>query len=210
VALVSLVCCIPVSIALALALTSGKPYLSGPAAALVQITRGMPFLMLIFWTYFGLPLLLGKEIGAVPTLIVTLVIYKSAYLAEIVRGGIQSLPKGQFEAAHALGISYVTRTFKLVLPQVIMNMLPSIVTQFVSIVKDTSVGYIIGANELSFAGKQLSATLFTQPFEVFMIVAIIYFLISYLLSSFASYLERRIQRSRQRVSIKMTQEGVPA
>jgi polar amino acid transport system permease protein len=209
IAVTSLLLCIPVSIALALAMTSGKPCLVRPARALVQLMRGMPFLMLIFWAYFALPLLIGHEISPVTTLIGTLVVYKSAYIAEIVRGGIESLPKGQIEAAHALGLNYISRTFSIVLPQVVMNMLPSIVTQFVGIVKDTSVGYIIGANELAFAGNQLNATLFTQPFEVFLIIAIVYFAMNYLLSSFASYIEGRIQKARSN-SPALGQQGAAA
>ena len=187
---------VPISIAMALTMTSSIRWVRLPVMAFVQVMRGIPFLMLLFWVYFALPLLLNIDFAATYTLIIALTFYKSAYVAEIIRGGMVALPKGQMEAAHALGLSYRTRTFKIVLPQVIYNTLPSMVTQFVGIVKDTSVGYIITAPDLMFAAGQLNATLMTQPFEVFAIVAAAYFIINFALTSFSKYLERRMNRER--------------
>jgi polar amino acid transport system permease protein len=210
VSIFSLTCCIPISVLFALAMTSGISYVARPVVVVVQLLRGIPLLMLLFWAYFALPLLTGSDIGPIPTLIGSLVIYKSAYLAEIIRGGIVALPKGQTEACHALGMNYTTRTLHIVLPQVIVNMLPSIVTQFVGIVKDTSIGYVIGANELAFAANQLNATLFTQPLEVFLLVATVYFVLNYLLTSGSRYLERRIRNRRTRPADSVTVKVAPA
>ena len=186
----------PISVLMALGLTARNSWIRRPIRAFVQVMRGIPFLLLLFWVYFALPMLLNFDLPAVYTLIVSLTLYKSAYVAEILRGGIESLPKGQIEAAHALGLSYRTRTLRIVLPQVIYNSLPSMVTQFIGIVKDTSVGYIITAPELMFAANQLNATLMTQPFEVFAIVALAYFAMNFALTQFSRYLENRMTRAR--------------
>lgn len=187
---------VPISIAMALAMTSPFRVLRFPVLAFVQVMRGMPFLMLLFCVYFAIPQMMNIDLPATYTLIIALTLYKSAYVAEIIRGGMMALPKGQMEASHALGLNYRTRTFKIVLPQVIYNTLPSMVTQFVGIVKDTSVGYIITAPELMFAAGQLNATLMTKPFEVFTIVAIAYFAMNFALTSFSKYLENRMTKAR--------------
>lgn len=207
ISVLSLLGTIPVAVALALAMTSGRRWLCWPATSLVQVMRGIPFLMLIFWAYYALPQLFHADPPPVLTLILCLIVYKAAYVAEILRGGILSLPKGQFEASHALGLGYGTRTFRIVLPQVVFNTLPSMVTQFIGVVKDTSIGYIIGANELTFAANQLNAALFTKPFEVLLLAAAVYFVINYALASFARFLEKTLQRNRHRASIRTPLAG---
>ncbi|MEO8118354.1 MAG: amino acid ABC transporter permease, partial [Rhodoferax sp.] len=161
----------PLSVGVALARLSPFAWLRWPATILVYLVRGVPLIMFIFWVYFFVPLLIGQTVSGFTTMLVTLVIYQAAYLAEIIRAGIEGLPKGQTEAARAVGLSYLQTTFKVILPQALYNMVPAMVSQFVSTIKETSLGYVISVNELTFAGNQINSTLLTKPFEVFIILA---------------------------------------
>ena len=129
-------------------------------------------------------------------MVATLVIYQAAYLGEVVRAGIEGLRHGQIEASRALGLSYLQTTFKVVLPQALYNMVPAMVSQFVSTIKETSLGYVISVNELTFAANQVNNTLLTKPFQVFIILAGIYFLLCFSLTQLARHLERRIAGKR--------------
>lgn len=182
----------PFAVALALARLSSYRVLRVPARAVVHTVRGLPLIMFIFWTYFLLPLVIGQAVGGIETLVAALVIYEASYLSEIIRAGIEGLPGGQAEAAKALGLGYGPTTFKVVLPQALRNMLPSMVSQFVSTIKETSLGYVISANELTFAASQVNNQLMTQPFEVYGLLAITYFLLCFALTSLARLLERRV------------------
>jgi ABC-type amino acid transport system, permease component len=153
--------------------------------------------MVVFWTYFCVPLLIGHNISGFSTMLCTLVIYESAYIAEIVRGGIQALPGGQYEAARALGMSYFKTLRLIILPQALYNTLPSLVSQLVSIIKDSTLGYVINVPELTFAANQVNNQLLTKPFQVFAIVAIGYYIICFSLTWLANKLEARITRKRQ-------------
>ena len=186
----------PFAIGLALARLSPFPWLRLPATAIIHTVRGLPLLMFIFWAYFVAPLVIGRAVGGVETLVIALVIYEASYLSEIIRAGIQGLPHGQVEAARALGLGYVPTTFKVVLPQALHNMLPSMVSQFVSTIKETSLGYVISANEVTFAASQVNNQLMTQPFEVYGLLALTYFALCFALTSLARGLERRIAAGR--------------
>jgi polar amino acid transport system permease protein len=158
--------------------------------------RGLPLIMLIFWVYFFLPVFLGQAVSGFSTLLATLVIYEAAYLAEIVRAGIESLPRGQVEAARSLGLSYLQAMRKVVLPQAIYNMVPAMLSQFVSTIKETSLGYVISVHELTFAANQVNSTLLTKPFPVFVVLASIYFVLCFSLTQVARMLEQRVARRR--------------
>jgi polar amino acid transport system permease protein len=186
----------PLGVLLALARVSPLGWLRVPATTLVYVVRGVPLIMFIFWVYFFLPAIIGRTVSGFATMIATLVIYQAAYLAEVVRAGIEGLAKGQTEASRALGLSYVQTTFKVVLPQALYNMVPAMVSQFVSTIKETSLGYVISVNELTFAANQVNNTLLTKPFQVFVILAGIYFLVCFSLTQLARHLERRIARTR--------------
>lgn len=190
--ILGIVLAFPLGVVLALCRLSPFKLLSWPATAIVYVVRGVPLIMFIFWTYFIVPQILGRPVAGFTTMLVTLVIYQSAYLAEIVRAGMTGLPAGQTEAARAIGLSYMQTTFKVLLPQAIYNMVPAIVSQFVSSIKDTALGYVISVNELTFAGSQINATLLTMPFQVYILLAAIYFVVCAALTQFARWLEQRI------------------
>jgi polar amino acid transport system permease protein len=187
----------PLGVAIALARISPFGWLRIPAAAVIYVVRGVPLLMFIFWVYFFVPVLTGRTVSGFTTMVITLVIYQAAYLAEIVRAGIEGLPGGQTEAARAMGLSYTQTMTKVVLPQALYNMVPTLVSQFVSTIKETSLGYVISVNEVTFAANQINSSLMTQPFQVYFILAGIYFCLCFSLTRLARFLERRIADRRE-------------
>lgn len=187
---------LPLSVAIALARISPSAWLRAPATMLVYVARGVPLIMFIFWVYFFVPVLIGRAVSGFTTMLVTLVIYEAAYLAEVIRAGIEGLPKGQTEAARSLGLSYLQTTFKVILPQALYNMVPAMISQFVSTIKETSLGYVISVNEITFAANQINGTLLTKPFQVFLLLAAMYFVLCFSLTQLARHVERRITRKR--------------
>jgi polar amino acid transport system permease protein len=186
----------PLSVLLALARLSHWRLLNWPATALVYMVRGVPLLMVILWVYFLVPLLIGRNVTGFVTMLCTLVLYEGAYLAEVVRAGIEALPKGQMEAARSLGHSHLGAMRLVILPQALFNMLPSMLSQFVSTIKETTLGYVINVPELTFAANQINNQLLTKPFEVFFILAVIYYVLCWSLTRAATALERRIEARR--------------
>ena len=187
---------LPLSVGVALARICPFAWLRWPATAMVYVVRGVPLIMFIFWVYFFVPLLIGRTVSGFTTMVVTLVIYEAAYFAEIVRAGIQGLLKGQTEAARAVGLSYMQTMFKVILPQALYNMVPAMISQFVIVIKETSLGYVISVNELTFAANQVNTTLLTKPFQVFLILAAIYFAMCFALTQLARFFEQRISNTR--------------
>ncbi len=190
--MLSIVLAFPLSVLLALARLSPWGLLRWPATALVYVVRGVPLLLVILWVYFLVPLLIGRNVSGFATMLCTLVIYEGAYLCEVVRAGIEALPRGQMEAARALGHSHLGAMRLVVLPQALYNMLPSMLSQFVATIKETALGYVINVPELTFAANQINNQLLTKPFQVFFLLAIIYYVVCWSLTQAATLLERRI------------------
>lgn len=138
-----------------LRLLEARRLLIGGEHNVSDVVRGVPLIMFIFWVHFFVPLLIGRTVSGFTTILVTLVIYEAAYLAEVVRAGIEGLPKGQTEAARAVGLSYMQTILKVILPQALYSMVPAMISQFVSTIKETSLGYVISVNELTFAANQI-------------------------------------------------------
>lgn len=186
----------PVSILMALARLSKWRLLRWPVTAVVYFTRGVPLLMLILWSYFLVPLWTGADVPSFITMLATLVIYQGAFMSEVVRAGIVSLGAGQMDAARALGHGYFSAMRYIILPQALYNMIPSLISTFVSTIKDTTLGYVINVPDLTFAANQVNNQLLTQPFQVFLILALVYYIICWSLTHVANLLERRIARRR--------------
>lgn len=184
------------SIVIALARVSPFKCIRWPAIIVISVVRGVPLIMFIFWVYFFVPLLIGHTVSGFTTMLITLVIYQAAYLAEIIRAGIEGIPLGQVEAARSIGLSYLQTMFKVILPQALYNMIPAMISQFVSTIKETSLGYIISVNELTFSANQINNTLLTQPFQVFIILAAIYFTLCFSFTQLARHIEKRISQKR--------------
>lgn len=187
---------LPLALLIALARVSPFAWLRRISAVLVNVVRGMPLLMLIFWAYFVIPKLTGEVVSGFWTLLCALVLYESAYLSEVVRSGIEAIPRGQTEASRSLGVGYWTTMRKVVLPQALVNVLPSMTSQFVSTIKETSLGYVISVNELTFAANQVNNLVLTKPLQVFGILAVMYFLVCFSLSRGVNWFDRRVRRAR--------------
>ncbi|HLQ27246.1 MAG TPA: amino acid ABC transporter permease [Acidiferrobacterales bacterium] len=158
----------------------------------IQTLRGMPLLMVIFWAYFLLPALLGHTVPENWTVITALTIFTSAYMSQIVRAGIDGVPPGQTEAALSTGLKPWQARLFVVLPQGLRNMIPSFVNQFVSLIKDTSLAYIVGVSELTQIATQVNNRSLVYPTEIFLFIAGMYFIICYLFTSLSRRLEKRL------------------
>ena len=190
----ALVLAMPLGLMLGIARVSRRPAISLPVGAFVQLVRAVPLLLVLFWVYFFLPAVTGVKTSQAMTMLIVLVVFDSVYLAEIVAAGIRALPKGQLESARSLGLGYGQALRHVVLPQTLRHGLPSIVNQLVSTIKATSLGYIIGLSEVSFIATQINTLVFTRSVEVYLILALTYFLLCFGLSRLAFLLERRLQR----------------
>lgn len=195
-ALAGLVLSFPLAVLIGIARTSPFRAVRLPAGLIVNAVRGLPVLMLIFWAYFIVPLVVGRSVSGITTVICALVLYELAFMGEVVRAGIEAIPRGQVEAARSIGMSYRQTMQKIILPQALLQMAPSILSQFINLVKNTSLSYIISVNELTYAAYQVNAQLLTRPFEVYLILAATYFLICWSLSLAVGNLERTIVQRR--------------
>ena len=160
--------------------------------SVIQTIRGMPLLMVIFWMFFLLPAMLGGGMTAAWTIIVALTLFTSAYMSEIVRAGITGIPKGQMEAAISTGLSHGQAMFYIILPQALRNMIPSFVNQFVSMIKDTSLAFIVGVTELTQIATQINNRTMLYPTEIFLFIAVVYFIICFAFTELSRWLERRL------------------
>jgi glutamate/aspartate transport system permease protein len=176
---------------LALMRLSGMPWLVLPATVYVNGMRSIPLLMVLLWFFLLVPLIIGRPIGAELSAVITFIAFEAAYFSEIVRAGIQSIPRGQVYAAQALGMTYGQNMKLVILPQAFRNMLPILLTQTIILFQDTSLVYIITANDLlhgfSTAGANLS-----HPREAYILAALFYFVMCYTLSWLVKRLQAKI------------------
>lgn len=170
---------------------SKKKLLNVIANIYIDCIRGVPLIVLAFFVYFGVPMATGIRLNALVAGIISLSMNAGAYMAEIVRAGIQSIDKGQMEAARSLGLPYGTAMRKVVLPQAIKTMIPSIINQFIITLKDTSILSVIGFPELVKAGQIVIARNF-ETFKMWAIIAVMYLIVITTLSRIARALERKI------------------
>ncbi|QIL82510.1 amino acid ABC transporter permease [Diaphorobacter sp. HDW4A] len=189
-----LILSMPLGLVFGLMRVSPKRWLRVPVTCFIYIVRGMPLLMVVFWAYFFLPSVTGVKTDQFWTMLIALVVFDAAYLAEIVRAGILGLPKGQMECARSLGLPYMKAMRSVILPQALRNSLPSLVNQFISTIKETSLGYIIGLAEVTFIATQINSLVFTKPAQVFGILGLTYFVLCFGLSRLAFWIERRLER----------------
>lgn len=190
----ALLLAMPLGLLLGVARVSPWRALRWPVTTLIQLVRALPLLLVVFWAYFFLPALTGVKTGQASTMLMTLVLFDAVYLAEIVAAGLRALPPGQFEGARSLGLSYGQALRLVLLPQALRHVLPSLVSQLVSTIKATSLGYIIGLSELSFIASQINTLVFTKSVEVYILLALSYFVLCFGLSRLAFLLERRLNR----------------
>jgi glutamate transport system permease protein len=193
-AAVAMVLSMAVGAVLAVGRLSRRAWVARPAGAWVELFRGLPLLLLIFFLFLALPAV-GITISVFWALVAGLTLYNSAVLGEIFRAGILSLPMGQTEAAYAIGLRR-GQTLRLILvPQAVRRMLPALISQLVTLLKDTSLGFVIGYTELlrngrtavEFLGGRYSIPIYTA-------IAVVYIAVNASLSLLARWLDRRTQR----------------
>lgn len=192
-------------IVLAFGRLSSRWWLKAPAVAVIESFRGVPLLLLILGIFLSFPLALGVELSPLQALVLGLTLYNGAVIAEIVRAGVLAIPSGQAEAAGSIGLGR-SQTLRLVLlPQAIRIMLPSLISQLVVLIKDTSLGFIIGYQELLRNGGFVVQNL-NNPLQVYVLVALSYIAINGTLSLLATWVEGRQRRVRGSVQAPVNVE----
>ena len=176
---------------LALMRLSGKKWLDVPAAIYVNGMRSIPLVMVILWFFLLVPFIIGRPIGAEYSAIITFIAFEAAYFSEIMRAGIQSIPRGQVFAGQALGMSYGQNMKLVILPQAFRNMLPVLLTQTIILFQDTSLVYAIGAYDL-LKGFETAGKNFGRPIEMYLTAAVLYFIICFSLSYVVKRLHKKI------------------
>src|SRR5687767_6836045 len=184
---------------LAMMRLSSFPLLGFPAAAYVNLMRSVPLVLVIFWFYFLVPYIgawiIGAprpvQVGAFLSCVITFTLFEAAYYCEIMRAGIQSIPRGQVAAGQALGLNYWQTMGYIVLPQAFRNMAPVLLTQTVILFQDTSLVYVISATDFLGAASKVANRDY-RLVEMYSFVAIVYFIISYGLSMLVKRLQDRI------------------
>ncbi|MGH8811112.1 MAG: amino acid ABC transporter permease [Advenella sp.] len=195
-AALSLAAAFPIALLIGTGRTCEIKFIRALSTIWVYVFRSIPLIMIIFWAYFLLPTIMETEIPPFWTAVSAIVIYESAFLAEIIRGGLQALPAGQVEAARAMGLGYFQTLFTIQIPQALTNMIPSLLNQFVSTIKATSIVYIIGVNEAAFSAQQINSIELTGTLRTYLVLALFYFLICALLSRLAKVLEAHLNDKR--------------
>lgn len=176
---------------LALMRLSGKKWLGVPATIYVNGMRSIPLVMVILWFFLLVPMIIGRPIGAEVSAVVTFIAFEAAYFSEIMRAGIQSIPRGQVFAGQALGMTYGQNMKLVVLPQAFRNMLPVLLTQTIILFQDTSLVYAIGAYDM-LKGFEIAGKNFGRPIEAYLAAAVVYFIICYALSWLVKRLHKKI------------------
>jgi len=176
---------------LALMRLSGNPMLAIPATIYVNGMRSIPLVMVILWFFLLVPSLIGRPIGAEVSAVITFIAFEAAYFSEIMRAGIQSIPRGQVFAGQALGMTYGQNMRLVVLPQAFRNMLPVLLTQTIILFQDTSLVYAIGAYDL-LKGFTNAGKIYGRPEEAYLVAAVVYFVICFALSWGVKRLQAKI------------------
>jgi general L-amino acid transport system permease protein len=194
---ISMTCAFPIAVFVALGRKSNMPAIKTLCVIYVELIRGVPLISVLFMASFMFPLFMpiGKSPDVLLRVIVGITLFAAAYMAEIIRGGLQALPKGQTEAAASLGLGYWQTQVKIVLPQALGTVVPSIMNNFISLFKDTSLVTIVSLYELTGA---LSLAVGSDPnwrpfkIEAYLFIAIIYFTCCFAMSRYSLWIEKRL------------------
>jgi len=189
--LISIICSVTIGLFVALPGLSLNPYLRGFNRVYVEALRSIPVLVLILWVYYGLPVVLGLSLSPFAAGILALALSDSAFEAEIFRAGIQSIERGQTEAADALGFSYSQKMWHIVLPQALRRILPPLGNQFIYMLKMSSLLSIIGLQELTRKANELTVTVY-RPLEIYTILVLEYLILILLVSWLVRWAESRM------------------
>ena len=183
---------------LALMRLSGKKWLDAPAAIYVNGMRSIPLVMVILWFFLLVPASFYATFGSIGSnyrseisAVITFIAFEAAYFSEIMRAGIQSIPRGQVNAGQAVGMTYGQNMRLVVLPQAFRNMLPVLLTQTIILFQDTSLVYAIGAYDM-LKGFETAGKNFGRPIEAYLLAAVVYFIMCYALSWLVKRLHKKI------------------
>ena len=176
---------------LALMRLSGRKVLMIPATFYVNGMRSLPLVMVILGFFLLIPFLIGRPIGAELSAIITFIAFEAAYFSEIMRAGIQSIPRGQVHAGQAVGMTYAQNMKLVILPQAFRNMLPILLTQTIILFQDTSLVYAIGAYDL-LKGFTTAGKIYGRPEEAYLLAAVVYFILCFGLSYLVKKLQAKI------------------
>jgi glutamate/aspartate transport system permease protein len=176
---------------LALMRLSGNRLLSLPAAMYVNVMRSVPLVMVLLWFFLLVPFVLGRSTGAELSAVVTFIAFEAAFFCEIMRSGIQGIPKAQMQAGSALGLDTWQNLRFIILPQAFRNMTPVLLTQVIILFQDTSLVYAIGAYDL-LKGFEVAGKNFGRPVEAYVAAALTYFVICFALSSLVRRFQQRV------------------
>ena len=176
---------------LALMRLSGKKWLDVPAAIYVNGMRSIPLVMVILWFFLLVPFIIGRPIGAEYSAFITFIAFEAAYFSEIMRAGIQSIPRGQVFAGQAMGMTYGQNMKLVILPQAFRNMLPVLLTQTIILFQDTSLVYAIGAYDM-LKGFEVAGKNYGRPVEAYIAAAVLYFVICFGLSWIVKRIHKKI------------------
>ncbi len=193
VAVFGLLLAIPAGLVICLGRISQYRWLSHAVKLFIFCMRSVPLIIQLLWVYFLLPVVFGSPPLWLVVLVV-LTLFNGAYLSEIIRAGIEALPRGQYEAVRSLGFSHLSALRLVILPQAFRNVTPSIVSQLVLLIKETSLGSVIGLHEMTMEFMGLNDTLGNRPMEIFILLGIAYFLLCYPLTLLGRRLEKRFAR----------------
>lgn len=201
-ALFSLMISLALGIVIGLMATSGKKILHGISRTYVELIQNTPLLLQMCFLYYALAFS-GHSLGIIPTGILTLGIYHGAYMAEVVRAGIESVPKGQFEAAYAQGFGYIQKMYFVILPQSIKVILPPMVNQIVNLIKNTSCLYIVGGADLISVTYNFvtGASTGGAYAPAYLISGFLFFIVCFPLSTLASTWENSLKKRDARVQV---------
>jgi general L-amino acid transport system permease protein len=199
----SLVMCFPIALVIALGRRSNLPAIRSFCTIYVELIRGVPLISVLFMASFMFPLFMpqGLQIDVLIRVLVGITLFAAAYMAEVIRGGLQAIPKGQVEAAATLGLSYWQTQRKIVLPQALAMVVPGIMNNFISTFKDTSLVTIVSLYELTGAMKMgLNSDANWRPFimEGYLFIALIYFIFCFSMSRYSHWVEKQVNKSKLR------------
>ncbi|MDA0968213.1 MAG: amino acid ABC transporter permease [Proteobacteria bacterium] len=187
----------PLGIVLALGRRSNLPVISMMCTLFIEFIRGVPLITLLFFGMVMLPLFLpeGVNMDGLARVLVAVTLFQSAYMAEVIRGGLQAIPQGQYEAARSIGLSYWQMNMKVVLPQAIRISIPSIVNTSIGLFKDTTLVIIVGLLDLLGIGRGALAdtTWLGLAYEVYFFVSLVFFIFTFAMSRYSLYLEKKLK-----------------
>jgi general L-amino acid transport system permease protein len=202
-ATLSIVLCFPIAICVALGRRSNLPAIRTFCTIYVELIRGVPLISVLFMAAFMFPLFLpqGVTVDVLIRVLVGVTLFAAAYMAEVIRGGLQAMPKGQAEAAASLGLSYWQTQFKIILPQALAMVVPGIMNNFIGLFKDTSLVYIVSLYELTGSlGLALNSDADWRPFKLegYLFIVAIYFAFCFAMSRYSLWIEKQLNKSKLR------------